>query len=252
MPQYFLPIKKFGERPYSKILGFPKSTQRNINARLSELTKLGVTSVAFTGPIEIEGLNVVGKGYVGIVVLIKIKSKVFALKIRRTDSPRKKMNDEAKLLQIANKTNVGPQLIRSSKNFIIMEFIKGEKIIDWVNNSSKINPKRLRFVIKKVLTDCFLLDQAGLDHGELSVLDKHVLVTNRSAKIIDFESSSSKRKTSNVTSATQAILIGTALAKTVRKKIQVPRRDKIIRLVRNYKKLRTIESFDNLLVGLKL
>ena len=140
----------------------------------------------------------------------------------------------------------------SSKNFIIMEFIKGEKIIDWVNNSSKINPKRLRFVIKKVLTDCFLLDQAGLDHGELSVLDKHVLVTNRSAKIIDFESSSSKRKTSNVTSATQAILIGTALAKTVRKKIQVPRRDKIIRLVRNYKKLRTIESFDNLLVGLKL
>ena len=208
--------------------------------------------MAFTGPIEIEGLNVVGKGYVGIVVLIKIKSNVFALKIRRTDSPRKKMDDEAKLLQIANKTNVGPQLIRSSKNFIIMEFIKGEKIIDWVNNSSKINPKRLRFVIKKVLTDCFLLDQAGLDHGELSVLDKHVLVTNRSAKIIDFESSSSKRKTSNVTSATQAILIGTALAKTVRKKIQVPRRDKIIRLVRNYKKLRTIESFDNLLVGLKL
>ena len=133
-----------------------------------------------------------------------------------------------------------------------MEFIKGEKIIDWVNNSSKINPKRLKFVIKKVLTDCFLLDQAGLDHGELSVLDKHVLVTNRSAKIIDFESSSSKRKTSNVTSATQAILNGTALAKTVRKKIQVPRRDKIIRLVRNYKKLRTIESFDNLLVGLKL
>ena len=223
MPQYFLPIKKFGERPYSKILGFPKSTQRNIDARLSELTKLGVPSVAFTGPIEIEWLNVVGKG-----------------------------NDEAKLLQIANKTNVGPQLIRSSKNFVIMEFIKGEKIIDWVNNSSKINPKRLRFVIKKVLTDCFLLDQAGLDHGELSVLDKHVLVTNRSAKIIDFESSSSKRKTSNVTSATQAILIGTALAKTVRKKIQVPRRDKIIRLVRNYKKLRTIESFDNLLVGLKL
>ena len=208
--------------------------------------------MAFTGPIEIEGLNVIGKGYVGIVVLIKIKSNVFALKIRRTDSPRKKMNDEAKLLQIANKTNIGPQLIRSSKNFIIMEFIKGEKIIDWVNNSSKINPKRLRFVIKKVLTDCFLLDQAGLDHGELSVLDKHVLVTNRSAKIIDFESSSSKRKTSNVSSATQAILIGTALAKTVRKKIQVPRRDKIIRLVRNYKKLRTIESFDNLLVGLKL
>jgi len=252
MPQYFLPIKKFGERPYSKILGFPKSTQRNIDARLSELTKLGVTSVAFTGPIEIEGLNVVGKGYVGIVVLIKIKSKVFALKIRRTDSPRKKMDDEAKLLQIANKTNVGPQLIRSSKNFIIMEFIKGEKIIDWVNNSSKINPKRLRFVIKKVLTDCFLLDQAGLDHGELSVLDKHVLVTNRSAKIIDFESSSMNRKVSNVTSATQALCIGSGISKIIGRIHKIPNKQKLITALRRYKQEETRDSFENLLSILKL
>ena len=70
--------------------------------------------------------------------------------------------------------------------------------------------------------------------------------------IIDFESSSSKRVSSNVSAATQAIFIGTGLAKINRKKIQVPRRDKIIRLVRNYKKLRTQESFDGLLRGLKL
>ena len=252
MPQYFLPIKKFKYAPYSKILGFPKSTQRQIEARFAELKKLGVTSVAFTGPIIIEGLNIVGKGYVGIVVLIKIKNKIFALKIRRTDSPRKKMSDEAKLLQVANNVGVGPRLIRASKNFLIMEFIKGEKIINWVNNSSKSNPTVLKSVIRKVLLDCFSLDQIGLDHGELSVLDKHILITNTNITIIDFESSSSKRKTSNVSSATQAILIGTALAKIVRKKIQVPRRDKIIRLVRNYKKLRTQESFDDLVQGLKL
>ena len=133
-----------------------------------------------------------------------------------------------------------------------MEFIKGEKIINWVNNSSKSNPTVLKSVIRKVLLDCFSLDQIGLDHGELSVLDKHILITNANITIIDFESSSSKRKTSNVSSAIQAILIGTALAKIVRKKIQVPRKDKIIRLVRNYKKLRTQDSFDDLLHGLKL
>ena len=70
--------------------------------------------------------------------------------------------------------------------------------------------------------------------------------------IIDFESSSTKRKSSNVSAATQAIFIGTGLAKIIRKKIQVPRRDKIIRLVRNYKKLRTEKSFDDLVQGLKL
>ena len=67
-----------------------------------------------------------------------------------------------------------------------------------------------------------------MDHGELSVLDKHILITNKKPTIIDFESSSLKRKTSNVSSATQAILIGTGLAKTIRRQINIPRRDKII------------------------
>ena len=133
-----------------------------------------------------------------------------------------------------------------------MEFIKGGKIIDWVTDSNKKSPKMLKSVIKKILLDCFYLDQIGLDHGELSVLDKHILITNKKPTIIDFESSSLKRKTSNVSSATQAILIGTGLAKTIRRQIKIPRRDKIIRLVRNYKKLKTQESFDELLSGLKL
>ena len=85
---------------------------------LLELKKNGVTSIAFVGPMEVGSLNVIGKGYVGIVILAKIKNEVFALKIRRSDSPRKKMNDEAKLLQIANKVNVGPKLIKFSKNFL--------------------------------------------------------------------------------------------------------------------------------------
>ena len=252
MPQYFLPVKKFSEEPYSNILGFPNPKKRQVKTRLLELKKNGVTSIAFVGPMEVGSLNVIGKGYVGIVILAKIKNEVFALKIRRSDSPRKKMNDEAKLLQIANKVNVGPKLIKFSKNFLIMEFIKGGKIIDWVTDSNKKSPKMLKSVIKKILLDCFYLDQIGLDHGELSVLDKHVLITNKKPTIIDFESSSLKRKTSNVSSATQAILIGTGLAKTIRRQIKIPRRDKIIRLVRNYKKLKTQESFDELLSGLKL
>ena len=252
MQQYFLPVKKFREKPYSNILGFPKATKRQIESRFSELKKLGITSVSFSGPIEINGVKIAGKGYVGVVVLVKKRNKVFALKIRRTDSPRKTMKDEAVLLQIANKVNVGPRLVQYSKNFLVMEFIKGEKIVDWVNRTNTRDSKILRIIIKKILLDCFSLDQIGLDHGELSVLDKHVLITNKKPTIIDFESSSLKRKTSNVSSATQAILIGTGLAKTIRRQIKIPRRDKIIRLVRNYKKLRTQESFDELLGGLKL
>ena len=252
MIKRFQPISVFTKEPYKKILAFPKPNNSEVKKRMFELKKLGVTHVSFSGPLQIEKCQILGKGYVGMVILAKQKSSVVALKIRRIDSPRKNMSDEAKFLKIANKVNAGPKLIKYSKNFLVMEYIKGKKIVDWINNSNEKDSKILTSIIRKILLNCFSLDQIGLDHGELSVLDKHILITNKTPTIIDFESSSIKRKTSNVSSATQAILIGTGLAKTIRRQINIPRRDKIIRLVRNYKKLKTQESFDELLSGLKL
>ena len=251
MIKRFQPISVFKKDPYRKILAFPKVTESEIEKRIEELKKIRVTHVSFTGPLQIDKCHILGKGYVGMVVLAKKSGKIVALKIRRIDSPRKNMSDEAKLLKIANEINIGPKFIKNSKNFLIMEFIDGEKIIDWAKKS-KTKSKELCPVITNVLRECYLLDNVGLDHGELSTIDKHVIVGKNRNTIIDFESSSTKRVSSNVSAATQAIFIGTGLAKIIRKKIQVPRRDKIIRLVRNYKKLRTQESFDGLLRGLKL
>jgi len=251
MIQHFQPISVFKKDPYKKILSFPKVKDSEIKKRIVELKKLGISHVSFTGPLRIEKCNILGKGYVGMVVLVKKEKEIFALKIRRTDSPRKNMTDEARLLRIANKIGIGPKFIKNSKNFLIMEYIDGEKIIDWVKKS-KIKSKDLRSVINNVLRECYLLDNAGLDHGELSTIDKHVIVGKNRNTIIDFESSSTKRKSSNVSAATQAIFIGTGLAKIIRKKIKIPRKDKIIRLVRHYKKMKTEESFNELLQELKL
>jgi len=91
-----------------------------------------------------------------------------------------------------------------------------------------------------------------LDHGELSTLDKHVIVNKKRNTIIDFESSSVNRKPSNVTGATQAIFIGTGLAKIIQKKIKIPTKKKIIELIRAYKKEPTLKNFESLIVGLKL
>ena len=251
MTQHFQPISVFKEDHYKKILAFPKVKESEIKNRIVELKKLGISHVSFTGPLQIGKCHILGKGYVGMVILAKKSGNNVALKIRRADSPRKNMSDEARLLKIANKINIGPKFIKNSKNFLVMELIDGEKIIDWAKNS-KTKSKDLYHVINNVLRECYLLDNVGLDHGELSTIDKHVIVGKNRNTIIDFESSSTKRVSSNVSAATQAIFIGTGLAKIIRKKIQVPRRDKIIRLVRNYKKLRTQESFDGLLRGLKL
>ena len=251
MTQHFQPISVFKKDPYKKILTFPQVTESEITKRMVELRKLGITHISFTGPLQIEKCHILGKGYVGMVVLAKKRSRVVALKIRRTDSPRKNMTNEAKLLKTANKLEIGPKFIKNSKNFLIMEYIDGEKIIDWAKKS-ETKAKEIRSVVKNVLRECFLLDDAGLDHGELSTIDKHVIVNKKGNTIIDFESSSVNRKPSNVTGATQGILIGTGLAKIIQKKIKLPTKKKIIDLIRMYKKNPTIENFESLLIGLKL
>ena len=176
MTDHFQPISIFKKDNYKKILAFPKVKESEIEKRMMELRKLGVTHISFTGPLQIDKCNILGKGYVGMVVLAKKSGKIVALKIRRTDSPRKNMSDEAKLLKIANEINIGPKFIKNSKNFLIMEFIDGEKIIEWAKKS-KTKSKELCPVITNVLRECYLLDNVGLDHGELSTIDKHVTVS---------------------------------------------------------------------------
>ena len=252
MRQSFLPINKLANEPYSSILGFPKASKRQLQSRIGELKKLGIKSFVFEGPTLLGTLNVLGKGYVGIVVLAKRKNDKIAVKIRRTDSQRDGMKNEAGLLKIANVVGVGPKLIDSSKNFMVMEYLDGKKIFDWINElKGKGNAKKLKTTAKKILKDCYKLDQAGLDHGELSNITKHVIVGKKTT-VIDFESSSMDRRVSNVTSATQGLYIGSGISKMIAKIYKIPTKGKMIKSLRIYKKEQTRKSFDDLLSVLRL
>lgn len=253
MEKSFIPIKKLVKEPYSKILGYPKANSRQLKSRVIELDKLKIKSVSFTGHTTIGNLQILGKGYVGVVVLAKKKNNVIALKIRRTDSQRSEMKSEANLLSIANSVNVGPKLYDVSKNFLVMEYLKGEKIEDWILALKGVGSvKKLKSVIKTVLEDCFRLDQIGFDHGELSSISKHVIVDKSRTTLIDFESSSVNRRASNVTSVTQAIFIGSGIAKKVQRIYKIAPKQKIIDVLRIYKQEQTRESFENILKILKL
>ena len=133
MAHSFISIKKFADEPYSKILGYPKATSRQIRSRINELEKLKIKSISFTGPTTIGKLAILGKGYVGVVILAKKGNKQVALKIRRTDSPRKEMKNEAVLLKLVNSVNVGPKMIVASKNFLVMEYLEGIPIREWID-----------------------------------------------------------------------------------------------------------------------
>lgn len=251
--QYFLSLDKLSQDPYSTIIGYPKATKKQIKARIIELKKLGIQNVSFHGQSKIGKLSVLGKGYVGIVILGKIKNKVVAIKIRRTDASRPNMGDEAKFLKIANGGGVGPLLISKSKNFIIMEYLDGKKIGEWIKEQKhKRDVKLLKLTIRKILEDCYRLDMIGLDHGELSTITKHVVIKKSKTTIIDFESASVERRVSNVTSATQAICIGSGISKIVRKIYRLPSKNKLISTLRSYKQEQDHQSFQKILDVLKI
>jgi len=253
MAHSFISIKKFTEEPYSKILGYPNATNRQIKSRINELEKLKIKSICLTGPTTIGNLEILGKGYVGLVVLVKRGNKEVALKIRRTDSQRENMKNESILLKLVNSISVGPKMIDVSKNFLVMEYIEGKKFSDWIEMlKGSGSAKQLKSTIRNVLEDCYRLDQIGFDHGELSNISKHVIVGKNKVVLIDFESSSTKRRPSNVTSITQAFFIGSGIAKHAQRIYKNSSKEKIIFALKSYKQEKTRDNFEKLLKILKL
>src|ERR671918_2486197 len=189
----------------STIISYPHFSETEYSNRLKEIYSLGINSIFSVGRTKIGSMSIAGKGCVSLVVKAEIKNTVCALKIRRTDANRKTMDREVTLHRIANSAGVGPSILDYSENLIVMEYIDGLSIINWINHLN-INPEQLRNVVNSTMEQCYKLDKAHLDHGELSHLDHHVIVSlSDTANIIDFESSSMKRKLCNVTAAAQSL-----------------------------------------------
>ena len=224
-------------------------------SRLAELGRLGVSGVRFEGPARVRGLDVLGKGHSGVVVLARAggRARAAALKIRRLDSPRRSMLGEARLLGAANKAGVGPALAGASRNFLVMELAEGRTIGSWMAGGGPAGAAEARRAAKAVLEDCYRLDAAGLDHGELSRIHRHAVVGGggRTA-VVDFEGASAGRRASNVTSAAQGMFIGSGMAEAMGRLGARPEKGAAVRALRAYKSEGTRESFEGVLGALGL
>jgi putative serine/threonine protein kinase len=108
--------------------------------------------------------------------------------------------------------------------------------------------KRVKNVLREVLEQCWRLDEAGLDHGELSHAPKHIIVDMVDRPfIVDFETASLNRKPSNVTSITQFLFISGMVAEKVRQKIGEKDNNAIIEALRRYKAEGSRRSFEEIL-----
>jgi putative serine/threonine protein kinase len=176
--------------------------------------------------------------------------KTYALKIRRIDANRSSMDREVKLHRIANTAGVGPSIYANTKNFILMELVDGWNIIGWLNQSVKAD--HVRKVVISTLEQCYNLDRAHLDHGELNCLDHHVLIPESvNPRIIDFETASIDRRTSNVTAAAHSLLLNGRISRKVGKIIGFVERETILQLLRVYKRDQSRQSFEKIIHAIK-
>jgi putative serine/threonine protein kinase len=244
-----VPVDQLIEEPYASILCFPKPSEAELQSRLRELRSLGVTAPEFSGTASLFGVAVpvLGKGFVGIVAIAHVNEKRVAVKIRRVDADRADLLHEARMLSAANSVNVAPKLITASKNFLLTQLIDGELLPNWLKTHK--DAAAVKQVLVEVLEQCFRLDQAGLDHGELSQAPKHLLVDKAQKPfIVDFETASVERKVANVTAVCQYLFAGNSSASKTLAEIFVERnRLKLIDALKTYKKNRTRRNFEGLL-----
>jgi putative serine/threonine protein kinase len=100
------------------------------------------------------------------------------------------------------------------------------------------------------LNQCFVLDQINLDHGQLNKLYNHIIISpdGLTCTIIDFESSSTSRKVSNLTSAFQGLFFKGIIAKQINKFIDYENKKmECLELLKEYKRNNSRENFDSLM-----
>jgi len=241
-----MPLTRLSEEPYASILCYPRSSKAEVGHRLKELQKLGIEALEFSGDKEAFGVRVLGKGCVGIVVKAFVKENEIALKIRRVDADRVKMQHESEMLRKANSVEVGPELLGVSRNFLLMQFIDGDLFPHWLER--RLRKDLVKRVLRQILEQCRRMDEAGLDHGELSFAPKHVIVDRTNAPVIvDFETASVNRRPSNVTSICQYLFFSGETAKKVSEKLGEKAASEVVEALRRYKQDRNRENFERVL-----
>ncbi len=225
---------------YPSILSYPYDTEYAKHI-IDELQELDVRCIVTDGPVNINGYRVVGKGCSSIVLKGIYRDSIVAVKILRSDSSRQSVEHEASILKLVNGAGIGPRFIANSRHVLVMEYVHGEVIGEWlVHKSTQDSIDGMKSVLGCLLEQCYTLDSMGVDHGELSNMYRHVIVAGDCARIIDFEGSSIKRSVKNLTSAVQYLFL------SPNSSIQVKDKVLLVYMLREYKHNINKISFDRI------
>jgi putative serine/threonine protein kinase len=116
---------------------------------------------------------------------------------------------------------------------LLLEFIDGQKIICFIELSSRENILR---VIKELFLITYKLDELGINKEEMHRPIKHIIIqSNNKPKLIDYERASYVKNPKNLTQFCQFISSGNVLELLQKKNIHIDKQ-RIIELAKQYKR----------------
>lgn len=242
----FVPLGEALDSNVGKFLCWPVFDQEVAEERVSQLKDLYIDSISLGGPHGVLGYPILGKGHVGVVIRALYEGREVALKCRRTDSDRATMDNEARLLMKANEAGVGPLVYAHSRDFIIMEKLEGPYFGDWVNENIE-KREEIKKKISVIIGIARKLDTARIDHGELTKIRRHYIVTEDGPRVIDFESASLGRAPQNLTCTVQSMFLQTRFARVLAEAYPMPDKNELLKVLRRYKESPNEENYTGVL-----
>lgn len=180
---------------------------------------------------KVKNVSKMAKGHRGIVYQGTMNKKKVAIKVQKDKKGPDRIKNEVYWLKILNKKNIGPRLIFTDKFYFVMERIEGQHIWDFIAANDKTAIKK---VIKNVFSQCYTMDQLGVNKEEMHHPIKHLLLVDDHVRLIDFERCRKTRNPKNVTQFAQFITSTSFLVALMGKGFTI-NQDKIRRLAKIYK-----------------
>ncbi len=180
--------------------------------------------------MKLTGIKFLAKGHRSTVYTARYNGKIVAVKERRKDiDVSQHILNEGRFLKILNKHRIGPRLYYYDKDKLVMEYVNGDRILDWIMNKSKA---RIRKVIIELLKQCRTMDKLGIEKMEMHKPVKHVII-GKKITLIDFERARKRKYPRNVTQLCQFFF-----------RLKIMKRD--IDVLKRYKKNQTDKNFISL------
>jgi len=207
-----------------------------------------ITKTELLKRIEAKGvsrLRFLAKGHRGIVFRARFRGKNVALKISNPGSRAVgRIRHEANMLGRLNRSNIGPELMCSDDEFLVMDLVRGRPILEFFRDCGR---DEIAGVLADVMEQLFVMDKEGIAKEEMHRPVKHIIVGSRPV-MIDFERAHYSRKPRNVSQFMQFI----TGSEELRKKGFELDRKALAELVRDYQKDLSRSSFSAIMKFLGL